>query len=290
MSEPRGMTSVSDTALWVAVYRAMETERPDALFKDPYADRLAGRRGREILESIPKGRESAWPLIVRTAVLDELVLSRAAAGADAVVNLAAGLDSRPYRLDLPPGLTWVEADLPAMISYKEQALEGDRPRCALERRAVDLRDAAARRAFLDEMAARFSRVLVITEGLLIYLQESDAAALAADLSARPALRWWLLDFATPQLAEFLRRRWGKTLAAAGAPMIFFPAEGPGYFTARGFRALEVRYTQDEARRLGREMPLAGFWRLLAKLAPRETRERYRTMSGYALLENTKEAV
>jgi methyltransferase (TIGR00027 family) len=290
MSAPRGLASVSDTALWVAVYRALETQRPDALFKDPYADRLAGPRGREIVDSIPKGRQTAWPLIVRTAVLDELILARVAAGADAVLNLAAGLDTRPYRLDLPPGLTWVEADLPAMIAYKEQALSGDAPRCGLERRAVDLRDAAARGAFLDELCRRFSRVLVITEGLLIYLKESDAAALAADLAARPSLRWWLLDFATPQLAEFLKRRWGDTLERANAPMIFFPADGPGYFTSRGFTALEVRYTQDEARRLGREMPLAGFWRLAARLMPRETRERYRTMSGYALLENKKEAV
>src|SRR5881397_3992016 len=65
---------VSDTARWVALYRAMESERPDALFHDPYARRLAGARGEQILASLPKGRTWAWAMIVRTAVMDELIL------------------------------------------------------------------------------------------------------------------------------------------------------------------------------------------------------------------------
>src|SRR5256886_13643386 len=92
---------VSDTARWVALYRAMESERPDALFHDPYARRLAGERGEQILSAMPKGRTWAWPMIVRTAVMDELIMRTISRdGADAVINLAAGLDTRPYRL--PP--------------------------------------------------------------------------------------------------------------------------------------------------------------------------------------------
>lgn len=66
--------NVSDTARWVAVYRAMESARPDAIFRDPFADRLAGERGHEILDGLPKGRAMAWPMIVRTAVFDEIIL------------------------------------------------------------------------------------------------------------------------------------------------------------------------------------------------------------------------
>ena len=64
------ITHVSDTARWVAIYRAMESERPDALFRDPYARRLAGPRGEEIVRAMPHGRAMAWPMIVRTAVMD----------------------------------------------------------------------------------------------------------------------------------------------------------------------------------------------------------------------------
>ena len=67
------ISNVSDTARWVAFYRAMETERPDALFRDPFARRLAGAQGEAIVRSLPKGRSMAWPMIVRTAVMDEII-------------------------------------------------------------------------------------------------------------------------------------------------------------------------------------------------------------------------
>src|SRR5712671_2833406 len=76
------ISNVSDTARWVAVYRAMETARPDAIFRDPYAERLAGERGLEIVRELPSGRALAWPMIVRTAVFDEIILGAVQRGAD----------------------------------------------------------------------------------------------------------------------------------------------------------------------------------------------------------------
>src|SRR5207245_10545647 len=85
--------NVSDTAVWVAMYRAYESERPDAHFHDPYARRLAGPNGEAIVRSIPRGRATSWPMVVRTVVFDEFV-RRAVLdeGADTVLNLASGLD------------------------------------------------------------------------------------------------------------------------------------------------------------------------------------------------------
>src|SRR3954464_784567 len=97
--------NVSDTALWVAVYRAMESARPDALFNDPYAERLAGERGHRVVAEMKGAKDSAWAMIVRTAVMDEIIMERVrGAGVDTVLNLAAGLDTRPWRLPLPPTL------------------------------------------------------------------------------------------------------------------------------------------------------------------------------------------
>lgn len=93
--------NVSDTARWVAVYRAMESARPEALFHDPFASGLAGDRGTEIVDGLKRGRSLATPMIVRTVVFDEIILDRVAKGADLVVNLAAGLDVRPWRMRLP---------------------------------------------------------------------------------------------------------------------------------------------------------------------------------------------
>src|SRR5436190_1700661 len=93
---------VSDTALWVAYYRAEESERTDALFHDPYAKRLAGERGRRIAENMgPSARYTRWTLVIRTVLIDRFIAAAVHDGVDTVVNLGAGLDSRPYRLGLP---------------------------------------------------------------------------------------------------------------------------------------------------------------------------------------------
>ena len=101
ISEPpndpgHSVSHVSDTALWVAVHRATESKRKDALFRDPYAERLAGERGRQIAGQLEPGNDAAWSIITRTAVLDELIMTAIGDGADTVLNLAAGLsDSWP---------------------------------------------------------------------------------------------------------------------------------------------------------------------------------------------------
>src|SRR5207253_2638307 len=103
-------------------------------------------------------------------------------GADLVLNLAAGLDARPYRLELPASLQWIEVDLPEILAYKEEILTKEKPTCALERVRLDLADSDARRTFFAALNRRAKKVLVLTEGLLIYLSEEEVAALARDLA------------------------------------------------------------------------------------------------------------
>ena len=90
--------NISDTARWAAVHRAAESERPDALFHDPYARRLAGERGEEIRKTLEPGNKNSWAWVARTVVYDRLIAEQIKQGADMVVNLAAGLDARPYRM------------------------------------------------------------------------------------------------------------------------------------------------------------------------------------------------
>ena len=285
-TELNPIRNVSDTALWVAIYRAMESERPDAIFSDPYARRLGGERGESIVRSMPKGQAFAWPMIVRTAVMDELILNCVAKGAKTVLNLAAGLDTRPYRLTLPATLRWFHVDLPPMIQYVTEKLSGETPRCALEYAAVDLRDAMARKE-LFERAATFGPVLVITEGLLVYLTSEQVAGLAAQLGTLPAIRWWILDLASPRLLQMLAKKWGKQLQQGNAPFQFAPAEGTAFFAPHGFREAEFRSTWDESRRLNRGMKLAGLWNFLSRLQPKAKREEGRRMSGIVLLEHDR---
>ena len=121
--------SISDTARWAAVYRAHESDRADAVFRDPFARRLAGERGEEIAAVLSRGGGHAWAWITRTYVVDRFITQEVAQGVDMVVNLAAGLDTRPFRMELPASLKWIEVDLPELLAYKEDTLRGETPAC-----------------------------------------------------------------------------------------------------------------------------------------------------------------
>ncbi len=236
MNEPV-ISGVSDTARWVALYRAWESMRPDALFRDPYAERFAGARGAAMAEFMPRAARNGWPIIARTRLLDDQVLSAIRRGCDCVVNLAAGFDTRPYRLELPASLRWIEADLPAVIEEKERLLADSKPRCRLARVGVDLVDAVARGAMLRTAVEGSSRALVLTEGLLVYLEDREVRALAADLRAIGAVQEWLIDLASPGLLAMMQGSMGRQLV--NAPMKFAPPAGVGYFEALGWRVEQV---------------------------------------------------
>ncbi len=277
--------NVSDTARWVAVYRAMESKRPDALFRDPFAERLAGERGHEIVNEIKRGRQMAWAMITRTAVFDEMIMDRVRNhGVDTVINLAAGLDARAWRLPLPPTLQWFDVDLPAMIEYKTTAMRGESPKCRYEAIAADLANPAERDEVLRRLGGVARTALVVTEGLLIYLGEEDVTALAQALHAQRRIKWWITDLATPVLLQLMTRMWGKNVEAGRAPFRFGPEDSPAFFAPLGWRRIEFRSGMEEAKRLDREMSLMWLWRLLSYAGPASRRKAMRKMSGYAIFE------
>lgn len=124
--------NISDTAKWVAVFRADESERPDAIFHDPFARRLAGERGEQIANTIEFSRNNSWSFVARTFLFDEFIKQHIELGYDMVVNLASGLDTRPYRMQLPASLKWIEVDLPGIMNYKQTILANEKPNCKLQ--------------------------------------------------------------------------------------------------------------------------------------------------------------
>ena len=275
--------SISDTARWAAAFRDLETRRPDALFRDPHAGRLAGPRGEEALREMPTGAKHAWAWTTRTLLFDQFIAHKIDEGADAVVNLAAGLDARPYRMELPPALKWYEVDLPHLIDYKSEVLRDETPRCKLERISLDLADVDARRAVLRRIHDASRNVLVVTEGLLIYWLPDDVAGLARDLAALPHYQSWVTELASPGALRMLQNSIGKSLREAGAPLKFGPADGVGFFKPLGWHAAEVRSSLKTGAKLGR-LPL---WLRLAALLPESKGPPgNRPWSGVCLLERT----
>ena len=279
-----GIEDVSDTARWVAMYRAMESERPDAIFRDPFARRLAGVKGENIVDAMPKGRQMAWPMIVRTAVFDEVILREIHEEAvDLVINLAAGLDARPWRMDLPPELVWLDADLPGILDWKSEVMKDERPRCRYEALGADLTKDAQRDAVLGR-ADTARRALVVTEGLLIYLTDQDVATLADRLHAHASIQRWVTDLASPALLKVMKRSWGRGVEEGGAPFRFAPADAVGLFAAHGWREREWHDTWGNAQRLGRTMPMVWLWNFLGRFQSSKKKEEMKRFSGYALLE------
>jgi methyltransferase (TIGR00027 family) len=276
---PREVRNISDTARWAAVFRAKETERPDALFRDPFAERLAGAHGVEIANTLPEGTSHAWAWVARTYLFDRFIQQELEQGTDMVVNLAAGLDARPYRMALPARLQWVEVDLPEILAYKEGILANEKPSCALERIRLDLSDIAARRKFFAELDRRANKILVLTEGLLIYLSTEEVAALAKDLAASAHFARWILDIGSPGLLRMLQRTTGKKLSEVGAPFKFAPAQGPAFFTLNGWEPMDVQGVLKTAARFKRPPLLL---RLLAHLPEGKGAQGNRPWSGVCL--------
>jgi len=225
MSEPESrIRNISDTARWVAVYRARETERTDAVFRDPFARGLAGERGEQIAASMSFAEKNSWPFVARTWLIDQVISSQVKLGTDMVVNLAAGLDARPYRMNLPGALQWVEVDLPEILAYKEDVLRNETPVCQVERVRLDLSDVRVRGELFSQLGRRANRALVISEGLLVYLDEKEVTSLGQDLAVAPSFQHWVIDLASPALLKMLAKKMGAPLDQAGAPLKFAPLE------------------------------------------------------------------
>jgi methyltransferase (TIGR00027 family) len=280
MPEPI-IAGVADTALLVARQRALESARPDALFRDPLAAQLAGERGKDIVERLPPRALSGWGVAIRTVIIDDFITQAVAGGVDTVLSLGAGLDARPYRMALPASLRFIEVDFPAMIELKESRLGDAKPNCQLERVRMDLSDRAARRALLERVAREANRVLVLTEGVVPYLSEADVGELADELARMPNVQGWIVDYIAPRLLRY-RRRFGRHFE--NAPFSFEPADWFGFFEQHGFRAQEKRFFAAEGERLGRPAPIPRWLRLIGRarklLMPNA---RARELAGYVLL-------
>ena len=180
-------TSVGSTAVMVAAARAVETDRPDALIRDPYARLLVSEAGTGVWESMLDDSlvakvESFDPeaaavfqhmrsyQAVRTHFFDAHFNGAVAAGIRQVVILASGLDSRAYRLDWPAGTTVYEIDQPKVLAYKSATLaaNGATPSADRHEVPIDLRqDWPA--PLVDAGFDAGAPTAWLAEGLLMYL-------------------------------------------------------------------------------------------------------------------------
>lgn len=265
------MKNIADTAYLVAMYRALESERADALFYDPYARLLAGGKGAMLVEVLGEKEKITNAIALRTRLIDEqiekLVQSHKI---DTVLNLAAGLDTRPYRLNLPGSLRWVEVDFADILTEKEQKLSQATPVCTLERIKLDITDISLRKRLFAEITKTSKQALVITEGLLSYLPEPQVASIAADIYEQSNLNWWLFELESADTLQnydkiYARRIFDQYFASGNKTLLFAPTEGTSFFKKYGWRVAESLCVWKELRRLKRQVKLAWLVSVLMKL-------------------------
>ena len=274
--------SIADTALWVAIFRADESERPDAVFHDPFARRLAGKRGEKIADKIEFSRKNSWSFVARTYLFDEIIIQHVKDGFDTIINLAAGLDTRPYRLSLPATLKWIEVDLSEIMIYKQAILGNEKPRCQLESIALDLSDRKLRPGLFKQLVSKTGKTLVLSEGLMIYLSAREAGELADDLSARHSIQRWAFDLASPAVLAMAQKEMGPALKEGNIEFKFAPEEGEDFFRGHGWKWLGSYSKLKTAARLNR---LSEEMMVYAAMPEPEGPRRPFPWSGVCLFEN-----
>ncbi len=276
-------TSVGTTAVMVAAARAVETEQPDPLIRDPYARLLVTSAGAGVLweamldesmvakveaidaETAATVQHMRSYQAVRTHFFDTYFAGAAADGIRQIVILASGLDSRAYRLDWPAGTTVYEIDQPQVLAYKSTTLADNGVTPAVDRREVpiDLRQdwpAALRAAGFDPTA----RTAWLAEGLLMYLpadaqdrlftQIGELSAVGSRIAAETAGNH------ADERREQMRERFKKVAETLGLEqtvdvqeLIYHDADRAAvaeWLDEHGWRAT-AQNASDEMRRVGR---------------------------------------
>ncbi len=282
------IANVTDTAAWVATYRARETLRSDALFKDPLAKILAGPQG-ETIAAQAHSRGADWYVVIRTCIIDDFIRSAVADGVDTVINIGAGLDTRPYRLDLPADLLWIEVDYPGIIDPKTTLLSQELPCCRLERTALDLNLKKDRQDLFAAIDARSKKVLVLTEGVLPYLSEEQVFSLGQDLALNASFQLWIVDYFSKRFMKMMNGKRRKN-QMKNAPFIFGPDHWLKFFAAAHWTLKEMKFIAPTARALGRNPPLPYLVLQILRLLPRFISRSFDESTGFALLQVQKAAI
>lgn len=264
-SAPVPTAGVAMTALGVALIRVRETARPDRLYADPLAEAF-------VAAARPAFDDDRWARLetladqfypgrtLAVAVVDEHIRESAAAACPQIVLLGAGLDTRAFRLDLPPGTAFFEVDLPELFDFKEPVLAAERARPACARRVVaadlcgDWEQVLLEQGFRADLPTAW-----VDEGVLGYVPRAAAYALAETvtrLSARGSrfgLGRFQVDAAAPQyreLRELVRE------APAEQPVNGLGADGESWFAAHGW-STTFRTWDDLVAPFGRPSALYG---------------------------------
>jgi methyltransferase (TIGR00027 family) len=230
---------LASTARWTAAVRAKESQREDHLFHDPWATTLAGKEGDEWIAQ-RAGDFGTTIMTVRTRFFDDFL--QRVTGEHAIrqiVLLAAGLDTRAFRLSWPEQTRLFELDQPQVLSYKEQVLSATsaHPICQRQTIGADLAgpwvEGLIKTGFNVQRPSGW-----LLEGFLFYLPNESVTQLLDEVTGLAAPGSWIgfdiVNSAT--LTSPLTQQWVEMQAKAGVPWTGTMDNPELFLASRGWKA------------------------------------------------------
>jgi len=239
---------LGSTARWSAGVRARESLREDRLFNDPWAAALAGVEGQEWAEY--RSGDDGVSIAIRTRFFDDFL--QRVTGEHAirqVVLMAAGLDTRAFRLSWPEKTRFFELDQPQVLQYKEQILRSAGAQPACERHAIEV-----------DLTGPWTETLItagfdphqpsawLLEGFLHYLTNENIARMLNEITSLAAPGSWIgFDIInSAMLTSPWTRQWVETLADSGVPWIGTMDDPEDFLAKRGWKATLTLAGEKEA--------------------------------------------
>lgn len=234
------MDSVAKTSLLTAAMRAVESKRSESegrLFVDPYAGLLAGDEGAELLKKAIAAAGEQPAIAIRTKYIDDRFVNFVNEGGRQIVMLAAGMDTRAYRMNFPAGTTLFELDRKEVLDYKQAKLRDAKLNCDRKALAVDLRE-DWQQQLIQAGFKKGERTLWCVEGLLMYLDESQVTTLMNKINSLAVIGdVMLFDILSKTLLEVPQmQNQLKFLAGMGAPWKFGTNDPVAFMQSLGWTA------------------------------------------------------
>jgi methyltransferase (TIGR00027 family) len=236
------------TAHWTAAIRAKENEREDALIKDPWAAALAGQKGLAWIKE--RTEESVIPILLRTRYFDDF-LQRIVThhSIQQIVLMAAGMDTRAFRLTWPDGTQFFELDQSPVLQYKEEILQSARAVPACKRSIIDVdlsgswEEKLLQAGFIPQKPSGW-----LLEGFLFYLPEKTLSRLLDSVTPLASQGSWMgFDIINKiMLTHPLTQDWIEMQAKSGAPWLGTMDDPMRFLAKRGWKAYLTQAGQEDA--------------------------------------------